>query len=245
MANLLLDDSGRPKPQVENSAGTGFEAWKGENNAGRITGDIDHDAIDAGKPVKVGGKAADPAALPADVAAGDRVNALFDLKGRLFTRMDIAPPLPTGAATEVKQDAIIGYINALETLLTAIKDTDGVKKITDPVRLAYENLTILTSQARTVSGTSAEFTVGNYKEASFFLNVTAVSGTAPTLDVVIQTKDPVSGEWFDIVTFTQATGVTKERKADKTIDIGSVIRASYTIGGTDPSFTFSLGAVVK
>jgi hypothetical protein len=131
MANLLLDDSGRPKPQIENAAGTGFEAWKGENNAGRITGDIDHDAVDAGKPVKIGGKAADPAALPADVAAGDRVNALFDLKGRLFTRMDIAPPLPTGAATEAKQDAIIGYIDALETLLTAIKDTDGIKKITD------------------------------------------------------------------------------------------------------------------
>lgn len=133
MANLLLDDAGRPKPQIENADGTGFEAWKGENNAGRITGDIAHDAVDAGRPVKIGGKAADPASLPPDVAAGDRVNALFDLKGRLFVRTDIAPPLPVGAATEAKQDAILSYIDSVETLLTAIKDTEGVKRISDPL----------------------------------------------------------------------------------------------------------------
>lgn len=133
MANLLLDDAGRPKPQIENADGTGFEAWKGENNAGRITGDIAHDAVDAGRPVKIGGRAVDPVLLPPDVAAGDRVNALFDLKGRLFVRTDVAPPLPTGAATEAKQDAILSYIDSVEALLTSIKDTDGIKKITDPL----------------------------------------------------------------------------------------------------------------
>lgn len=140
MANLLLDDSGRPIPQVQSLDGTSYAPWKGENNAGRITGDIDHDAADAGKPVKVGGKAADPTALPAAVAAGDRVNALFDLLGRLFVRMDIAPPLSAGAATEAKQDSIIGYIDTLETLLTDIRDTAGIKKITDPLPAGTNNI---------------------------------------------------------------------------------------------------------
>lgn len=454
MAQLLEDEIGRPKPQLEKPDGTGFEAWKGENNAGRITGDVDHDTTDSGKPVKIGGRAA--TSIPTAVDNGDRVNAFFDENGRLVVKIDLplpagtnnigkvdlgsaipagtnaigkvsidqatpgttngvqvvaalpagtnnigdidvlttpadatpgaahpskgflmigsdgtnaqrlkvdtdghqqvdvlssalptgaateakqdtgntaltaikdtdgikkitdtvtikadtaanqandlkvtldgetidvntlttpadatpgaAPPakgflvagsdgtnaqrlkvdtdghvqidvlsseLPTGAATEAKQDTIIEHVDGLETTLTAIKDTDGIKKIADPVKLAYENLTILASEARTTSGTSSEFTVGNYKEASFFLNVTAASGTTPTLDVTIQTKDPVSSEWFDIVTFTQATGITKERKADKNTDIGSVIRANYTIGGTTPSITFSLGAVVK
>ncbi|RJQ25520.1 MAG: hypothetical protein C4589_10990 [Peptococcaceae bacterium] len=162
MANLKLDDNGRPIPQIQNDAGTDFDAWKGENNAGRVTGDVAHDAVDTGKPVKIGGKAVDPVALPADVAVGDRTNALFDQKGRLFVRQDVASVLPAGAATEAKQDVlnakdfatqttlasilakiiaapateakqdtIIGHVDALETLLTAIKDTAGIKKITD------------------------------------------------------------------------------------------------------------------
>jgi len=140
MANLKLDDSGRPIPQIQNEAGTEFLPWKGENDAGRITGDVAHDTADSGKPVKIGGKAVDPAALPADVAAADRVNALYDLKGRLFVRQDVASALPAGAATEAKQDAIIGYIDALETLLAAIKDTDGIKKITDPLPAGTNNI---------------------------------------------------------------------------------------------------------
>ena len=171
MANLKLDDSGRPIPQIQNEAGTDFIPWKGENNAGRITGDVAHDNADAGKPIKIGGKATDPASLPADVAAADRVNALFDLKGRLFVRQDVASALPAGAATEAKQDtliakdfatqttlaailakiitapateakqdSIIGYIDSLEALLTAIKDTDGIKKITDQLPAGTNNI---------------------------------------------------------------------------------------------------------
>ena len=39
--------------------------------------------------------------------------------------------LPMGASTEIKQDAIISFIDTIETLLSAIKDTTGIKKITD------------------------------------------------------------------------------------------------------------------
>jgi hypothetical protein len=47
-----------------------------------VSGDVAHDAVDAGEPVKIGGyaKAAAPTAVSAD---GDRVNAWFDLAGRL------------------------------------------------------------------------------------------------------------------------------------------------------------------
>lgn len=245
MSSLILDDYGRPKPQIEKADGTGFEPWKGENGAGRVTGDIAHDDPDAGRPVKIGGKAVDPGDLPDDVSPGDRVNALFDLQGRLIVRMDIAPPLASEAATETTLLNVNDKVTSIESLLEALKNTDGIKKIADPISLAYANLVILNNSARSTSGTSTEITVGNYREASFFLNVTSVSGTSPTLDVVIQTKDPASGEWFDIVTFNRATGITKEHKFDKSVGFGSVIRARYTIGGTGASFTFSVGAVVK
>jgi hypothetical protein len=44
--------------------------------------DVDHDAADTGKPVKVGSRAAN--ALPAAVANSDRANAISDLFGRLL-----------------------------------------------------------------------------------------------------------------------------------------------------------------
>jgi hypothetical protein len=69
-----------------------------------------------------------------------------DRADRELGKVDIASSeLPTGAATEAKQDDIIakdfatettlntvaGYVDEIETLLTAIKDTAGIKKITD------------------------------------------------------------------------------------------------------------------
>ena len=47
---------------------------------GEIAGDIAHDALDSGKPIKIGGKYT---ASTVAVADGDRVNALFDAYGRL------------------------------------------------------------------------------------------------------------------------------------------------------------------
>jgi hypothetical protein len=46
-------------------------------------GNVAHDGVDAGNPHKIGGKAS--STLPTDVSANDRVDALFDLKGRLVT----------------------------------------------------------------------------------------------------------------------------------------------------------------
>lgn len=47
-----------------------------------VSGDVAHDSADAGEPVKIGFKAYDPASMPSDVTANDRVNGVADLKGR-------------------------------------------------------------------------------------------------------------------------------------------------------------------
>jgi hypothetical protein len=85
---LEVDSGGIPVPQYENTGATDTEAWQGTNGGGFVTGDEAHDAADAGNPVKIGGKAVDPTSLPSAVTAADRVNALFDLYGRLFVRGD-------------------------------------------------------------------------------------------------------------------------------------------------------------
>lgn len=47
-----------------------------------VSGDVAHDAVDAGEPVKVGYNAQDPTSLPAAVAVNDRVNGIGDTYGR-------------------------------------------------------------------------------------------------------------------------------------------------------------------
>lgn len=112
----------------------------------------------------------------------------------------------------------------------------------------FQNATILASAARTVSGdTNATPTdTGKYKEAIAFIDVTAATGTTPTLDVKFQTQDPVSLKWFDLtsLTFTQKTVVATEMKTQSGL-LGSKLRCVYTIAGTTPSFTFSVSLVLK
>jgi len=48
----------------------------------KVGGNVDHDAVDTGYPVKFGGKASTSA--PTAVSVGDRVNAWFDTNGRLM-----------------------------------------------------------------------------------------------------------------------------------------------------------------
>lgn len=45
-----------------------------------VSGDVAHDAVDAGEPLKIGGKAV--TSIPTAVSANDRVNAQFDIYGK-------------------------------------------------------------------------------------------------------------------------------------------------------------------
>lgn len=83
-----------------------------------------------------------------------------------------------------------------------------------------------------------------WKRASILLAVTAASGTTPTLDLKIQdSADDVT--YNDVgLAFTQATGVTSERKS-LDFPLRKYVRAVATIGGTTPSFTYSVKARVE
>jgi hypothetical protein len=70
-----------------------------------VIGDVAHDAADAGNPVKMGGKAS--SAAPTAVANGDRVNAYYDLNGRL-----VALPMAMHVSDDVDQVTTdtLGYL---------------------------------------------------------------------------------------------------------------------------------------
>ncbi len=109
--------------------------------------------------------------------------------------------------------------------------------------MASRNQVLVASASRTTSGNSADLSVANESAAAFYLSVTAATGTSPTLDVVVEVKD-AAGVYYPIATFAQLAAAGTERIAITPLP-DSMIRVTWTIGGTTPDFTFSVGASFK
>jgi len=76
----------------------------------------------------------------------------------------------------------------------------------------------------------------------FFINVSAVSGTSPTLNVYVDIQDPISGAWAQQdaspqITLPQMLPMAEPVRSTK-------YRIRWVLGGTSPSFTFSVNVVV-
>ncbi len=108
-----------------------------------------------------------------------------------------------------------------------------------------QRFTLQASAAQTASNNSSAVSVGHLRELLVFLNVSAASGTNPTLSAKVQTSDDGGTTWYDLPSgaFTQATGSTSQVLAFTAF--GDTIRVSSTIGGTSPSFTYKVTAVAK
>lgn len=96
-----------------------------------VAGDVAHDAVDSGNPIKLGGKAFNDSAIVA-VSNADRVQAWFDTSGRLTVRRakDQISPLPSAARTATTSSAAQTFyaIKGLQIFLkvTAITATPSI-----------------------------------------------------------------------------------------------------------------------
>jgi hypothetical protein len=108
-----------------------------------------------------------------------------------------------------------------------------------PSNVAYAEETVVASAARTTSGDSgSQAGYGGATSLRAQLDVTAASGTSPTLNVVIE--DTLDGtNWNAVVTFAQRTAAGRE-VLSLTTPFADRLRVRWTIGGTGPSFTFSV-----
>jgi|DEB0MinimDraft_3_1074331.scaffolds.fasta_scaffold00311_11 hypothetical protein len=99
----------------------------------------------------------------------------------------------------------------------------------------------LAAATATGTGTQVDNTDSTANGAACYLHVTAASGTTPTLDVVVEHSADAS-TWVTLATFAQvAAGGNAERVA-VTGTVNRYLRASWTISGTSPSFTFHVSA---
>ena len=100
-------------------------------------------------------------------------------------------------------------------------------------------VSLLASAARTTTG--AGTAVDGFAAARLLvlqLNVTAASGTLPSLSVAVQ--DSVDGTNYNtIATFATASGVTRE-VIRLTTAFTDRLRVVWVIEGTTPSFTFNV-----
>lgn len=91
--------------------------------------------------------------------------------------------------------------------------------------------------ARTASGTGTTQDNGASTSNGAIANLHVTSaGGSPTLGVKVQ-HSADQNTWADLITFTTATGATAESKT-VTGTVNRYVRATWTIGGTSPSFTF-------
>jgi hypothetical protein len=135
------------------------------------------------------------------------------------------------------------------TLLTA---TTGV-----PTASLVQRSIIQSVGARTTGGQSAAYNSGSYREATFFLNVSAASGTGPQLNVFIDASDDGGTTWYQLCQLGPAnisaaqsspipgTYTAPLGKGSANGLVPEFVRVRWTISGTTPSFTFGVRAVFK
>lgn len=102
------------------------------------------------------------------------------------------------------------------------------------------------SGAQTTSGASgALWTGGCITGIVIEVRVTAASGTTPTLDLFLE--DTFDGtNWNQVVAVNASpittTGATVKRINLRDTPVTDNLRVSWTVGGTTPSFTFTVNA---
>ena len=102
-----------------------------------------------------------------------------------------------------------------------------------------DEVELLASASRTSSATSDVYEVGDKGTLRLSLAITAASGTAPTLHVQIETREAYgSGTWRVVDAFPVQSSTGTVRRSMSGLD--RFVRAVCTIGGSSPSFTFSL-----
>lgn len=110
------------------------------------------------------------------------------------------------------------------------------------------------AQAATFNSSDFEMPTGGVG-LILFLNISAATGTTPTLDVKVQGKDSISGNYVDVpgAAFAQKTGTGTSAlvihpaiTASTNVAIAQVVPKTFrvvsTLGGTTPNFTMSISA---
>lgn len=115
----------------------------------------------------------------------------------------------------------------------------------------YENLNpppgaAIPSVVVTASGTSGNINVrNNCQNLRVQLNVTAVSGTTPSLTVTMQDSVDGGANWNNLSPAFTAVTAAGRQVINIPAPFGYLVRANYAVSGTTPSFTFQIDGIAR
>ncbi len=122
-------------------------------------------------------------------------------------------------------------VNDVAVISTEAQGKTGAERV--------DSLHPLGAETVTGNGTSLDNTASSTNGGAAYLQVTAASGTTPSLTVKIQHSTDNS-TWVDLITFTAVTAANQAERKAVTGNVNRYIRATWTISGTGPNFTFSV-----
>ena len=166
------------------------------------------------------------------IAASANRTFLGKVMGR-YIRCRISTVFAGGTIQAITRLSIADYVPWM-TALARGQTLDTVASAS----LSAASTTDIVSAALTTTATSAAVAITNVQSAAFSVNITAVTGTNPTLDVVIQCSVNTT-TWHDIYHFERATASTTLIMPNLELPCAQ-IRYVRTVGGSSPSFTMSL-----
>jgi len=184
------------------------------------------------------------------------VNALSRLRVRATARTSGTQSWRFKLGTYATEPIPAAQVSATQPVSGTVTATVGTSITGGTISpLTVAGLTIEASAARTTTANGTTITNASGRGAMFYINVSAASGTTPTLVVQLQVQDPVSTSWIDITgaatptitgtglsMLTVCPGIVEAANTKVAQGLPRVFRFRWTIGGTTPSFTFSIGA---
>lgn len=118
------------------------------------------------------------------------------------------------------------------------------------IQQALDKLDLLSfhpTAARTATGSGTGLDLQQYDgDVVLLLDSAAGTGTTPTLDVTVEHSDSLGSGYTAIsgAAFTRVTGTASQQKLVISHDEAKrYVRVTYTVGGSTPSFTFSVNGV--
>ncbi len=129
--SIQKDVDGKPIPQYYNADSDVYEVLEGLKGGNKVI------------LFDINGNKVDLAALIASIVTAINNTATTQIRAgtNKIGKVEVTDSaLPTGAATSAKQDTNKSAIDAVATLLTSMKNTDGIKKIVDALPAGTNNI---------------------------------------------------------------------------------------------------------
>ena len=216
-------------------------------SSGQVQGNVGNGTADSGNSVKIGGLA--NTGVPVAVLNGQRVDAFYTQNGMAVASVGVS----TASADGQTNSSVAPFATNSGTFPLAVMPIVFNGTTWDRPRGNIDTAALLTYAAAAAGSNGADQTNYNGRGVKLVVDITALTGTAPTLTVTIQGKDAASGKYYNILASTALAavatttlevypGIANAANATQGLTLPRTWRVIAVIAGTIPTVTATVGA---